>query len=59
MSELLITNCELCFEKFKNNGADNYGVGYYVKRLGCKMICGSCCIDDCTTLQTIGSGDKK
>lgn len=39
-----IINCQVCFEKFKNNGEDNYGFGYYVKRLGDKMLCGDCIV---------------
>lgn len=57
MNELLITKCELCFNKFKNNSKDNYTVGYYSKRLGSKMICGSC-VDLHTSHQTNYAGDK-
>ena len=58
MSELKVTNCELCFEPFQNNSNDNYTFGYYCKRLGSKMICGDCVDARSTpqrTLQTEGS----
>lgn len=57
MSELLITKCELCFNKFKNNSEDNYTFGYYSKRLGDKMICGSC-VDQHNIHQTNGVRKK-
>lgn len=42
MSELKITNCELCFNKLENNSQDNYTIGYYCKLADSKMICGEC-----------------
>lgn len=51
LSELKVTNCELCFKPFKNNGTDNYGIGYYSKRAGSIMICADC-LDARSTPQT-------
>lgn len=61
MSELKVTNCELCFNSFKNNSNDNYTIGYFCKLAGSKMICGDC-VDarstPQTTLSNIGKGER-
>ena len=35
-------HCELCHHEMENTQLDNYGEGYYVRRLGGKIICGEC-----------------